>query len=177
MVQYHPLYSGYRPLGDGTAPDMLPYLSPTSLFREEEERIRARTASNWGEYTDGSLSRQELLQRWQEPVSEDNSNQNSRVAIASTNIETTTAVPSTGDQGPTSSGTRYPNYRGGVSYQPRLTSKFPRRPHQLEQYFQSRRVRYQIPVHSTVRVDRKPRRKRSKGANAEYSRPAIWPVA
>ena len=159
MVQYHPLYSGYRPVGDGTAPDlvdltqgnemfwppegkewfmpltepditqmeindsrmshvpatnveyrvdehtMLPYLSPTSLFREEEERVRARTASNWGGYSDGSLSRQELLQRWQEPVSENNSDQNSRAVIASDNLETMTAVPSTGDQGPISSGT------------------------------------------------------------------------
>ena len=159
MVQYHPKYSGYRSLGDGTAPDlvdltqgnemfwppegqewfmsiiepdtpqmevndsrispvpataveyqfdeenMLPYLSPTSLFRDEEERVRARTASNWGGYSDDSLSRQELLHRWQEPVSEKNSNQNSIAIIASANIETATAVPSTGVQGLTSGGT------------------------------------------------------------------------
>ena len=85
--------------------NMLPYLSPTSLFRDEEERVRARTASNWGGYNDGSLSRREQLQRWQEPVSEDNSNQDSRAIMTSTNIETTTVVPSTSDQGLTSSGT------------------------------------------------------------------------
>ena len=83
---------------------MLPYLSPTSLFRDEEEGVRTRAASNWGGYDDGSSSRQELLQRWQETVSENNSNHNSVAVVASTNIETATVVPSTGDQGPTSSG-------------------------------------------------------------------------
>ena len=157
-VFYHPLYRGFRPLGDGSTSglvdltlnnpmfrppdnqdwfiplnesdvpqsethdvstprstaatidsqfnpnDMLPYLSPTSLFADEEERVRTRAVSNWGEYDNGSSTRQELLQRWQEQESESNSNQNSMAGVAPTQ-KATTEVPSTGDQGLTTSGT------------------------------------------------------------------------
>ena len=144
-VQYHPLYSGFRPLGDGTTNDlvdltknyvlvrsvttsytvissrdsnssrtmfwppenqewflsptepdttemksdtvvnqqpvaiivddpfdtnkMLPYLSPTSLFAEEEEAVTRRTESSWGRY-DTAANRRESLQRWQEQEGE-----------------------------------------------------------------------------------------------------------
>ena len=118
-VLYHPLYRGFRPLGDGSSSglvdltlgnpmfqppedrewfipfnetdahqleihdvstpqsavviidrqiesnEMLPYLSPTSLFAEEEERVQRRAASNWGGYDKVFSTRQELLQRWQ----------------------------------------------------------------------------------------------------------------
>ena len=56
--------------------EMLPYLSPTSLFAEEEERVQSRAVSNWGEYDKRSSTRQEVLQRWQEQESESNSNPN-----------------------------------------------------------------------------------------------------
>ena len=122
-VQYHPLYAGFRPLGDGTTNDlvdlmqdnppfwppenqewflpstdpdttetksdtvvnqqrsvlivddpfdtnkMLPYLSPTSLFAEEEEAVRRRAESNWGRLETAS-NRRESLQRWQETKDE-----------------------------------------------------------------------------------------------------------
>ena len=118
-VQYHPLYAGFRPLGDGTTNDlvdlmqdnppfwppenqewflpsadtdttetksdtvvnqqrssliiddpfdtdkMLPYLSPTSLFAEEEEAVKRRAEGNWGKLGTAS-TRRESLQRWQE---------------------------------------------------------------------------------------------------------------
>ena len=32
MVQYHPLYSGYRPLGDGTAPDLVNLTQGNEMF-------------------------------------------------------------------------------------------------------------------------------------------------
>ena len=116
-AQYHSLYSGFLPLGDGTTHDlvdltqnnsifwppedqewfipstepdvpqletnnvptprlagatiesqfdtdnMLPCLSPTSLFADEEERVKRRAASNWGGYNISSSTRQESLQR------------------------------------------------------------------------------------------------------------------
>ena len=86
---------------------MLPYLCPTSLFAEEEEKVQGRAASNWGGYDNGSTTRQELLQRWQEQESESNSNQNYKAPVAPTHRKTTTEVPSTYatiHQEPTTSG-------------------------------------------------------------------------
>ena len=45
--------------------NMLPYLSPTSLFVKEEEAVELRAASNWGGYNK-TIDRQELLRQWQE---------------------------------------------------------------------------------------------------------------
>ena len=114
-VQYHPLYQGFRPLGDGSTNDlvdltmnnpmfwppegqewfvpadnqpihdderkvarleaatvddpfdigdMLPYLSPSSLFAEEEKAVQRRMASNWGGYND-TTTNHDSLKQWQ----------------------------------------------------------------------------------------------------------------
>ena len=113
-VQYHPLYQGFRPLGDGSTndlvdltlnnptfwppegqewfvpvdnqpihndkqkvarleattvddpfdtEDMLPYLSPSSLFTEEQTGVQRRMSS-WGSYNDTTTNRNSLNQ-WQ----------------------------------------------------------------------------------------------------------------
>ena len=75
---------------------MLPYLSPTSLFVEEEEAVKRRTASNWGgsdNGDNGSPTRQESLQRWQEQESECKTSQKLTTPIATTSKEPI-AVPS-----------------------------------------------------------------------------------
>ena len=44
--------------------NMLPYLSPTSLFSKEEEAVKTRAASSWGGYVD-TIDRQESFKQWQ----------------------------------------------------------------------------------------------------------------
>ena len=162
MVQYHPMYSGFRPLWDGTThdlvdliqgnamfwppknqewfisstkpdtpqletdnvlisrlsattvenhfdtDDMLPYLSPTSLFAKEEEAVKRRTASNWGGYDNGSSTRQDSLQRWQEQGSEGRTSHRSttpNTTISRELIVTTSPTSTTANQAPTISGT------------------------------------------------------------------------
>ena len=51
--------------------NMLPYLFPTSLFAEEEEAVKRRTAGNWGGYNNATY-RQESLRQWQESIADIN---------------------------------------------------------------------------------------------------------
>ena len=86
----------------------LPYLSPTSLFADEEEGVKERAASNWGGYDNGSSTRQESLQRWQEKESEGNSNQKFIAPVAPTSRESIVELSptsATANQVPTTSGT------------------------------------------------------------------------
>ena len=84
---------------------MLPYLSPTSLFAEEEEAVRRRADSNWGRH-DIASNRRESLQRWQESkdeggmchipkVSSEEAPQHLIVAAVSSQITTVAASEST----------------------------------------------------------------------------------
>ena len=61
---------------------ILPYLSPTSLFAEEEEAVKRRTSSNWVEYNNTS-SRRESLRQWQEGDVDMNPESMNQVAITS----------------------------------------------------------------------------------------------
>ena len=45
--------------------NMLPYLSPSSLFAEEENAVKRRMASNWGSYND-TTTHHDSLKQWQE---------------------------------------------------------------------------------------------------------------
>ena len=87
--------------------EMLPYLSPTSLFADEGEMVQKRAAINWGEYDKGSSTRQEVLQRWQEQESESSSNPNYITPVVPTHSKATTEGPSayaTSNQEPTTRG-------------------------------------------------------------------------
>ena len=69
---------------------MLPYLSPSSLFAEEEEAVQRRMASNWGGYHETSTSH-ESLKQWQ--AGDINVGPESTTLVATTSREALTAPP------------------------------------------------------------------------------------
>ena len=69
---------------------MLPYLSPSSLFAEEEKAVQRRMASNWGGYHD-TMTNHDSLKQWQ--IGDIDIVQEPTTAVATTSREASTVSP------------------------------------------------------------------------------------